>query len=250
MWKHPWNLEKFDNIYNKDERFFSILIKGLIAWFNKNIVLYNKPIKHFIFSTGSSYMYVETNGYEFTLSETSGEDWIYMEMPRCIIEMADISFNIDGLTNNFARGEYERLDSDTNTIRGYNAEIMRIPIEMNLQFKYVLSNFNEAIVLTQELIDKFIYQKFFTIIYLGQKIRCGIEFPTSVNPELNKIDLSSNETNQKVVQLDIKLTSNYPAINERTEVPNDKIIESTMYNIDVADTDATDRKVVNVHNTD
>ena len=24
MWKHPWQLEKFDNIYNKDERFFSI----------------------------------------------------------------------------------------------------------------------------------------------------------------------------------------------------------------------------------
>ena len=71
MWKHPWQLEKFDNIYNKDERFFSILVKGLIAWFNKNVVLYNKPIKHFIFSTGSSYMYVEANGYEFILSETS-----------------------------------------------------------------------------------------------------------------------------------------------------------------------------------
>ncbi len=235
MWKHPWQLEKFDNIYNKDERFFSILIKGLIAWFNKNVVLYNKPIKHFIFSTGSSYMFVETNGYEFTLSETTGEDCVYMEMPRCIIELSDISFNTDGLTNCFARGEYERYDDETKTISGYNAEIMRIPIEMNFQFKYVLSNFNESIVLLQEIIDKFIYQRFFTIIYLGQKIRCGIEFPTSEHPELNKIDFSSNETNQKVLQLDIKLTSNYPAINERTEIPNSKIIDSSQYSINLSD---------------
>ena len=233
MWKHPWQLEKFDNIYNKDERFFSILVKGLIAWFNKNVVLYNKPIKHFIFSTGSSYMYVEANGYEFILSETSGTDWIYMEMPRCIIEISDISFNTESLTNCFSRGEYERYDDETNSISGYNAEIMRVPIEMNLQFKYVLSNFNETIVLLQEIIDKFIYQKFFTIIYLGQKIRCGIEFPTSEHLELNKIDMSSNETNQKILQFDIKLTSNYPAINERTEVSNANVIDSAKFDVDL-----------------
>ena len=233
MWKHPWQLEKFDNIYNKDERFFSILVKGLIAWFNKNVVLYNKPIKHFIFSTGSSYMYVEANGYEFILSETSGGDWIYMEMPRCIIEISDISFNTESLTNCFSRGEYERYDDETNSISGYNAEIMRVPIEMNLQFKYVLSNFNETIVLLQEIIDKFIYQKFFTIIYLGQKIRCGIEFPTSEQLELNKIDMSSNETNQKILQFDIKLTSNYPAINERTEVSNANVIDSTKFDVNL-----------------
>ena len=233
MWKHPWQLEKFDNIYNKDERFFSILVKGLIAWFNKNVVLYNKPIKHFIFSTGSSYMYVEANGYEFILSETSGTDWIYMEMPRCIIEISDISFNTESLTNCFSRGEYERYDDETNSISGYNAEIMRVPIEMNLQFKYVLSNFNETIVLLQEIIDKFIYQKFFTIIYLGQKIRCGIEFPTSEQLELNKIDMSSNETNQKILQFDIKLTSNYPAINERTEVSNANVIDSAKFDVNL-----------------
>ena len=233
MWKHPWQLEKFDNIYNKDERFFSILVKGLIAWFNKNVVLYNKPIKHFIFSTGSSYMYVEANGYEFILSETTSVDWIYMEMPRCIIEISDISFNTESLTNCFSRGEYERYDDETNSISGYNAEIMRVPIEMNLQFKYVLSNFNETIVLLQEIIDKFIYQKFFTIIYLGQKIRCGIEFPTSEQLELNKIDMSSNETNQKILQFDIKLTSNYPAINERTEVSNANVIDSTKFDVDL-----------------
>ena len=223
-WKKPWNVEKFDNLYNKDERFFSLVVKGAIAWLNKNFVLYNKPIRHFIFSTGSSYMYIESNGYEYSFNETSGEDWLYMETPRCVIEMSDISFDTDSLSNRFARGEYERFDEETNTIRGYNAEIARIPITMHLSLKYVLSTFNEALVLIQEIIDKMIYQKFFKIVYLGQMIECGIEFPTTINPELNKIDLSSTETNQKVIQLDLNITSNYPVINERSEVPNDKII--------------------------
>lgn len=231
MWKKPWQVEKFDNLYNKDERFFSIIIKGILAWLNKNVVLYNKSIPHFILSTGSSYMYVETNGYEFSMSETTGEDWLYMQMPRCIVEMTDISFDAQGLTNNFARGEYERYDDETNTIAGYNAEIYRIPIEISIHLKYVLSNFNESIVLVQEIIDKLIYQRFFSIVYLGQIIRCGIELPTTAHPELNKIDMSSTETNQKTLDLDIKLTTNYPAINDGTEISNTQILSKTKLNV-------------------
>ena len=39
-WIRPWNQEKFDDLYNRDERFFSIVIKGLLSWLNRNIVLY------------------------------------------------------------------------------------------------------------------------------------------------------------------------------------------------------------------
>ena len=70
-----------------------------------------------------------------------------MQMPRCIIEMSDIAFNTDGLTNQFARGEYERLDSDTNTIKGYNAEIMRVPIEMTIN----LDTFEVVEVVEEEM---------------------------------------------------------------------------------------------------
>ena len=47
-WIRPWNLEKFDNIYNRDERYFSILMKGLLSWLNRNVIMYNKPILHFV----------------------------------------------------------------------------------------------------------------------------------------------------------------------------------------------------------
>ena len=43
-WIRPWNQVKFDDLYNRDERFFSIIVKGLISWLNRNIVLYNEKL--------------------------------------------------------------------------------------------------------------------------------------------------------------------------------------------------------------
>ena len=42
-----------------------------------------------------------------------------------------------------------------------------------------------------------------------------------------------NETNQKILQFDIKLTSNYPAINERTEVSNANVIDSAKFDVNL-----------------
>ena len=39
QWIRPWMTDKFDDLYNRDERFFSIVIKGLLSWLNRNIVL-------------------------------------------------------------------------------------------------------------------------------------------------------------------------------------------------------------------
>ena len=221
-WIRPWNQKKFDNLYNRDERFFAILVKGLISWMNRNIVLYDEPINHFIFNTGSSYLYMESNGYEYNLSETTGEDTMYMKLPRCILEISGVDFPTEELTSPFARGTYERRDG--NKIVGYNAEIRRLPIELNINLKYYLSNFNEVIVLLQELIDKLVFQRYFNIVYLGQVIQCSIEFPGNVNPEINKIDMSSPDPNQRNITFDIKINTNYPLINERSAIKTDKVI--------------------------
>ena len=149
-WLRPWNLEKFDNLYDRDERYFAVLLKGALSWLTDNIVLYNKPVNHFIYTTGSSYLYVESNGYTFSMNETSGEDYIYMKMPRCVLEIGDINVPAEELSAPFVRGQYERRDG--NEIKGYNAQMRRLPIEMSLSAKYVLSNFNESIILVQEFI--------------------------------------------------------------------------------------------------
>jgi hypothetical protein len=224
IWVRPWNEEKFDDIYNRDERFFSIVTKGLISWLNRNILLYNKSINHFIFNTGSSIMYVESNGYEFSWAETTGEDTMYMQLPRCILTINGVNIPMEELSSPFARGNYERKSG--NLIRGYNAEIRRMPIDMSINLHYYLGTFNEYIVLLQELIDKIVFQRYFNITYLGQIIRCSIEFATDFNPELNHIDMSSPEPNQKNISIDIKLRTNYPLINERTAIRTDKVIEN------------------------
>jgi len=224
VWIRPWNEEKFNDLYNRDERFFSIVIKGLTSWLNRNILMYNKPINHFIFNTGSSLMYIESNGYDFSWSETSGEDTMYMQLPRCIMTLGNITIPTEELSSSFSRGTYERKSG--NLIRGYNAEIKRIPIELSVNLHYYLGTFNEYLILVQELIDKLIFQKFFNITYLGQIIRCSIEFSTDYNIDLNNIDMSSPDPTQKSVSLDIKISSNYPLINERTAIRTDKVIEN------------------------
>ena len=222
-WIRPWNQKKFDNLYNKDERFFAILVKGLLSWLNRNIVLYDEPINHFIFNTGSSYLYVEYNGYEYNVNETTGEDSMYMNLPRCIVEITDIGFPMEELTAPFSRGNYERQSG--NRLCGFNAEMRRLPVEMTFNLKYYLSNFNETIILLQEIMEKLIFQTYYNITYLGKVIQCSIEFPGNYNPEINKIDMASPDPNQRNLTFDIKIDTNYPLIDERTEIPTDKVIE-------------------------
>ena len=230
-WIRPWNQEKFDDLYNRDERFFSIVIKGLLSWLNRNIVLYNKSVNHFIFNTGSSYLYMESNGYEYSVTETTGEDSIYMKLPRCIVEISDINIPMEELSAPFSRGNYERRSG--NQLQGFNAEIRRLPIEITINMKYYLSNFNETIILLQELIDKLVFQRYFNITYLGKVVQCSIEFPANYNPELNKIDMSSPEPTQRNITLDIKICTNYPLINTRTEIPTDKVIAQFGHKVDL-----------------
>lgn len=221
-WLRPWNVKQFNDLYNRDDRFFSILIKGAIGFLNSHIKMYDKPINHFIFNTGSSYMFVESNGYEFSWNETSGEDSMYMELPRCVVELGNISIPQEELSQSFARGNYERKDEDT--IKGYNAEIKRLPIEMNLSLHYTFSNFNESIVVLQELFDELVFQRYFSIAYLGQIVRCSIEFPNSTQLEIGKIDFSAAEIVQRNINLDVVICTNYPLINQKTEISSNQVI--------------------------
>ena len=221
-WIRPWNTKQFNDLYNRDERFLSILIKGTIAYLNRHIKIYDKGINHFIFNTGSSYMYVESNGYEFSWNETSGEDSMYMDLPRCVVQLGNIEVPQEELSQPFARGNYER--NDDGQIKGFNAEIKRIPIELTLELNYMFSNFNEGIIVMQELFDELIFQRYFNIVYLGQIIQCSIEFSSSYEIQLNKIDLGAADTTTRNLPISIKICTNYPVINERTEISTSQII--------------------------
>ena len=242
-WLRPWNIKKFDDLTVRDERFFSIVIKGCLAYMNKTILMYDKPINHFIFNTGSSYLYIESDGYEYKISETTGEDQMYNTLPRCVCNLADINIPIDNLTNPFIRGVYERKSSIDNEYKGYNAQMRRLPLEITMNLTYVLSNFNESIILAQEIIDKLVFQQYYNVNYLGQIIQCSIEFPVQTNVNINKIDFDSTEVNQKTMEIQIKINTNYPIINQLTEIENSKVIVTPAGDLNVVE----NNKITDTH---
>lgn len=221
-WLRPWDAEKHDNTFYQDDRFFSIVIKGALSWLTRNIVMYGKPIGHFIFNTGSSYLYIESDGYKYSTSEVSGEDQMYMSMPRCIVEMDSVSIPNEELTQPYVRGTYER--NVNGNLTGMNAEMRRLPVEVSLKLRYVLSNYNESVVLLEEVMSKLMFTKYFNVAYLGNIIKCSIDFPTEQSIEVNKIDMTSSDTNQKSVEFSLKITTSYPQIDELTEMRNDQVI--------------------------
>lgn len=227
FWERPWNKEKFDDLYDRDERFFAIVIKGALSWLNSNLLMYNRPIRHFIFNTGSSYLYLENNGYEYNWCETTGENLMYMETPRCLVKVGSFNVPLEELTAPYVRGEYERISNAPDTkgqIVAYNAEMQRLPIEFTLNLNYVFSTFNEAIIFTQELMENVLFQQYFDVIYLGQIIKCSIEINADTNIELQEVDLASQEVNQRTMSFDIKITTNLPIINTQTESRSSNII--------------------------
>ena len=143
-------------------------------------------------------------------------------MPRCIVEMDSVSIPLEELTQPYVRGVYERIVG--NEIVGMNAEMRRLPLEVTLKIRYILSNFNESVVLLQEIIDKLVFRKYFSITYLGQTIKCSLNWPTDQSVQINKIDMTSSETNQKSIEFSLKLSTSYPQVDERTESRNDSII--------------------------
>ena len=228
-WIRPWDIEKFDELTTRDERFFSLLTKAALSWLNSNLRMYGKPIKHFILNTGSAYMYLEHDGYEYTWCETTGEDLMYLETPRCIVKLGTFSIPTEELTCPYATGIYERVSNAEKTkgqIRAYNAQIRRLPIEMDLQLNYVFSNFNESIIFVQELFEKIVFQRYFNFVYLGQTIKCSIELEGNTEIKINEIDLTSTEPNRRTMDFNVKICTNLPCINVETECKTDLVVSS------------------------
>lgn len=230
IWIRPWDIERFDDLSERDERFFSLVIKGVLSWLNSNLKMYGKPIKHFILNTGSSYMYLENNGYEYNWCETSGENMMYMETPRCLVKLGTFSIPTEELTMPYVSGVYERISNDEKTkgqIKAYNAQMRRLPIEMEIQLNYVFSNFNESIIFVQELFEKIVFQKYFNIVYLGQTIQCSIEIEGNTQIQVNELDLASAEPNRRTMEFNIKVCTNLPIIYKVSESPANLVINST-----------------------
>lgn len=233
-WLKPWDLE--NPIYNtNDERFFSLLLKGMLCWLNENMRMYGKPIKHYILQTGSTYIFLENNGYEFTWCETSDENNLYMSSPRCIIEISNISVEKEELSSKAIPCQYERItnydDPNFPKIKAFTADMSRIPLQLSINAKYVFNTFNEVLIFAQELFENAYFQKYFNITYLGQVIQNSIEYNSDIPININKPDFTSNDLNLKIVEVPMVVCTNMPLIDYRSEIPAASVIKNTEHNI-------------------
>ena len=104
-------------------------------------------------------------------------------------------------------------------------------------------------MLAQEFIDKLLFQKYFYIVYLGNKIPCSLEFPQNFKIDMNKLDMSSSDPNNKIINIQLNLCTEYPAFDEQTEIENSNVIgafdmEVNLFNDEVKNTTDTEVKRV------
>lgn len=229
-WVRPWDIERFDELQTRDERFFALVVKGLLEWLNTHLVMYGKPIRHFILNTGSTYMYLEHNGYEYTWCETTGENLIYMETPRCIVTIGSFSIPLEELTSPFSNGVFERVstaEGSEGQIKSYNGSIQRLPIEIQVTLKYVFSNFNESIIFIQEILERVSFQQYFNIVYLGQVVKSSLEFDSDFEVQLSELDMASPDPSKRTMDITLKVCTVLPVVNE-TSVANNTLIMNSI----------------------
>ena len=239
---HPWDIEIFDD-NSRDTRFFALVVKALLNYLDRSVRLYGKGIRHFVFSTGKEYLYQESNGYDFAWGETTGEDYIYMTKPRCILDWDSVEIEQSEISAP-SRGDYERFVATSGSDRSqsalskrigaYSAEIRFIPLKMPVTLRYALANFNESLVLVQELLNLFSFTRYFSFSYLGQRIDVSVEFPLSYEPAktLKTSYDAENKTREVSAKLDIK--TYFPVILEPSEVRADNVITGWQHTIDNA----------------
>src|SRR5574344_641679 len=99
---------------NNQSLFLSILIKGLIYNLNDKISVRGKYVPHYILNTGDDIMYLEVKGQDHSIEplEVSNEDFIYSQIPRCMVQPTGINVQMDQLSNPYSHGRFEVEHND------------------------------------------------------------------------------------------------------------------------------------------
>ena len=198
---------------NNYESFFSLLVRGLVNDLNHRLYLRGKNIPHFILHTGDDIMYRELQGYDHSKepAEVSNENYVYNEIPRCIVTVGSVDMIPDQLTNPYALGnlqfEYEDM------LLALTAEVRRMPLRLGIDLKYYADTFTDQLSITQQIISNFAFIKVFSITYLGQRIKCSYKIPDNVSNE-HMAELAGNsEENRnesRTISLSLELETNFP----------------------------------------
>lgn len=210
---------------NNTELFFGDMVKAAILFLNDNVKLRGKQVPHFIMNTGDEILYRELMHYSYDVTNVTDEDFVYNEIPRCIINFNEMQTVPDQLTQPTIRACFDIVEDDN--IYEFSAETRRMPITSTLSLKYYIDSFTDSLAVVQSLITKLSYIRTFSFIYMGNEVICSLRFPdghTIEKPESLSFD---SENRYKTISFDLQLETNLPIFDTRTCVETSAIITKT-----------------------
>lgn len=217
---------------NNQQLFFSIVAKGFIYKLNQNLKVRGMNIPHYILNTGDDIMYLEVKGQNHAIEplEVSNENFVYSQVPRCMVQPTGINIQTDQLSNPYAHGKFEMEYNDM--IYGLRAEFRRIPVTYGFSLKYYLDNFVDALDVTQQIISNLSFVNLFKVIYLGQQTNCSYQIPDAFQTEyMMEFDGITTDSKFRTISVDLEVATNFPVLHAETVMPADMFIKSTVYGI-------------------
>lgn len=217
---------------NNQVLFVSNLFKSFLYKMNNSIKLRDKYIPHYVLNTGDDIMYLEHKGQNAGIEpvEVSNESYIYMQTPRCIVDIGNMSILDEQLTNPFIRGQFDVEYNDM--IYGFTAEFRRLPIKLGVTLNYYVDSFTDMLEVTQHVMSKLVYIQTFKFDYMGQTITASFRIPSDLQHEKNiNFDGGTVDSKLRKISIDLDIESNMPVFSPRTAICLDNYIKNLKGNI-------------------
>lgn len=217
---------------NNQQLFFSIVAKGFIYKLNQNLKLRGLNIPHYILNTGDDIMFLEVKGQNHAVEplEVSNENFVYSQIPRCMVQPTGINVQLEQLSNPYSHGKFEVEYNDM--VYGLRAEFRRIPVTYGFSLKYYLDNFIDSLDVIQQILSNLSFVNLFKVIYLGQQINCSYQIPDSYQTEyMMEFDGITTDSKYRTISLELEVSTNFPVLHEETVMPADMFIKETVFGI-------------------
>jgi len=211
---------------NNIEPFLPIISKGFIYKLNHNLKLRNINIPHYILNTGDDIMYLEVKGQNHAIEplEVSNENFVYSQIPRCMVQPAGVNIPTDQLTSPYSYGMFQVEYEDM--VYAFRAEFRRMPLTINYNLKYYFDNLTDALNVSQQIITNLAFINNFQVTYLGQKIPCSYKIPEELQTEfMMEFDGITTDSKNRSMSLDLEVQTNIPVVYPGTVIPGDAYIK-------------------------
>lgn len=213
---------------NNQSLFLPIVIKGLLLKLNEKISIRDIKIPHFILHTGDDTMYLDVKGQNAAIEplEISNEDYVYNTIPRCLVTARGIEILSDQLTSPYSLGQiqYDKGDS----LYTLSGEFRRMPIKLSVNCKYYVDSWTDMMELMQQIISKLCFIQTYNISYMGQKITCSYNIPTSLEGDyMTELDDMTQDNKARTLEISLDVETNFPVFENRTIMSSDDVIVYT-----------------------